>query len=220
MIDVCKSENKKLSIGYRMHYDITTREIKRMAEELPFGPIKYLHAAAGFTAGPWMYDNWRLKKDYGGGALMDMGVYSIQAARYSTGLEPISVISAQDLTFDKERFKEIDQILTFQLEFPGNIYANLMTSFACSINDLDVTASEGWYRLKPFSSYRGVKGESKKGLIDYPSINQQAAHMDDFALSIENDTKPLVPGGEGLKDMIIVDAVKEAAKSNNKINLN
>jgi len=217
MIDICRRENKKLSVGYRMHYDITTREIMNMADTLPFGPIKYLHAAAGFEAGPGMYDNWRLDKKYGGGALMDMGVYSIQAARYSTGLEPVSVISAQDLTFDKENFKDVDQAMTFQLEFPGDIYANLMTSFDCRINDLSVTASKGWYRLKPFSGYKGVKGESKDGPINFPSINQQAAHMDDFALSIENDTKPLVPGEEGLRDMIIVDAVKKASKSNSKI---
>ena len=34
MISVCKNENRKLSIGYRMHYDLTTQKIKEMADIL------------------------------------------------------------------------------------------------------------------------------------------------------------------------------------------
>jgi glucose-fructose oxidoreductase len=219
MIEVCKSENRKLSIGYRMHYDLATRRIMEMAKEKPYGQVKYVHAGAGFTAPPHMYDNWRFDKELGGGAIMDMGVYSIQAARYSIGAEPIALISAQDITYDKDNYNDVDQGMIFQLEFPDNIYANLMTSFACSINELSVTAERGWYRLKPFSGYRGVKGESKKGPITFPSINQQAAHMDDFAYSIESDTTPLVTGDEGLKDMIVVDSIREFLQNKERVEL-
>ena len=219
MISVCKNENRKLSIGYRMHYDLTTQKIKEMAKEQPFGKIKYIHAAAGFTAPPHMYSNWRFNKELGGGAMMDMGVYSIQAARYSIGTEPLAVLSALDTTYDKENYKNVDQGMIFQLEFPDNIFANLMTSFACRINDLNITTEKGWYRLKPFSSYKGVKGESKLGPINFPSINQQAAHMDDFAYSIENDTNPLVPGEEGLRDMIIVDGIRKSLIIKDRVDL-
>lgn len=219
MIEACKRANRKLSIGYRLHYDLATRKIIEMAKDQPYGPIKYIHAAAGFTMPEKMYGHWKQKKEYGGGALMDMGVYSIQAARYSSGMEPSTVISAQDITFDRENYKGVDQALTWQLEFPNNITANLMTSLACGINDLSVTATEGWYKLKPFSGYRGVKGESKDGPIVFPSVNQQAAQMDDFALSIENDTEPGVPGGEGLKDMLIVDAIKKSLETKSRVEI-
>src|SRR5690606_42043699 len=64
----------------------------------------------------------------GGGAMYDMGVYCINAARYCTGMEPVAV-QAWDETARRDLFKGVDETMRFRLEFPDDIVADCVTSF-------------------------------------------------------------------------------------------
>lgn len=217
MIAACKEENRMLSIGYRMQFEPTTQEAIRFQRENVFGDIMFVSAGAGFRER--REEQWRLKKAMGGGALMDMGVYSLNGARYAIGEEPISV-TAQEFKTRPELFSEVDEIVTWQLEFPSGAVANLTTSFASGMNYLEAQFRRGWYRLSPFQAYRGIKGESSQGPLDFPVINQQAAQMDETAQCIMEDKPMRVPGEEGLRDMIVVDAIyKSIANGGEKIML-
>lgn len=216
MIEACEKAGVKLSIGYRMQFEPTTQEIIRIGREKVYGDLKYVGASAGYTHGNG--NHWKCMKEMGGGAMMDMGVYPLQGARYATGEEPVSV-TAQTFVNRPDMFHEVDETTTFQLEFPSGVAANLHTSFYSSINYLHVVGAKGWYRLDPFSSYRGIKGDSTNGPLDYPVINQQAAQMDEVAECVR-DNKPMrVPGEEGLKDMIVVDAVYKSLATGKKVSL-
>lgn len=217
MIAAAKKANRTLSIGYRMQYEPTTQEVIRYQRENVFGDMMYVTAGAGYRES--RADHWKLKRSMSGGALMDMGVYSLNAARYATGEEPISV-TAQSFKSRPELFKEVDETVTWQLEFPSGAVANLSTSFATSMNYLEARFQKGWYQLKPFQSYRGIKGESKLGKLDFPIINQQAAQMDETALRIMENQPLRVPGEEGLADMVVVDAIwKSIARNGAKVKL-
>ncbi len=105
MIDACKANGVMLSIGYRLHFDLNTIEIMKLAKEQPYGPVKYVQSEAAFAMGNNL-DAWRLNRDLaGGGAIMDMGIYCIQAARYATGEEPIA-IRAQEIKTDWKNSKK------------------------------------------------------------------------------------------------------------------
>ena len=67
----------------------------------------------------------------GGGALMDVGIYAIQAARYSIGKEPLSV-TAREYKNDYKKFSEVDETITWQMEFPGGHISNSSTSYSIS----------------------------------------------------------------------------------------
>ena len=71
---------------------------------------------------------------------MDMGVYCIQGALYSTQEEPISA-TAQKYQPDNEFFREVPESVTFQLEFPSGAVANLTTSFGIRTNLLYVACT-------------------------------------------------------------------------------
>ena len=155
----------------------------------------------------------------GGGAMMDMGVYPLNAARYITGLEPVSV-TAQKFTNLPEVYNEVDEITTFQLEFPNGAVANLITSFHANYGYIRSTAEKGWFGLEPFQAYSGIKGNSSQGPIEYPQINQQAAQMDEVAVCIRENKPMRVPGEEGLLDMIVVDGIRESwARNGEKVML-
>jgi len=216
MIAACKENNVGLSIGYRMHYESNTQHIMQLGQEEKLG--KVLHISCGAAYRHTNYDSWKVKKDMGGGSMMDMGVYPLQAARYSTGMEPLSV-TAQSFQIRSDKITEVDEATTFQLEFPGGAIANLSTGFHASFNYLRVSTQQGWFQLEPFSGFGGIKGKSSQGEINSPNINQQARQMDEDAVSFSKGETPRVPGEEGLKDMLVVDAVYEAARTGKKISV-
>ncbi len=214
IIEACNKNNVKLSIGYRMQHETNTKKITNWAKTKPYGDIQKVISEAGYNGGT--INPWKLKKEMGGGAIYDMGVYSINAARYSTGMEPLAFTATQS-TNRPEIFTEVDETTSFKMEFPGGIMVDGKTSFGESLNLLEVTAEAGWYRLKPMQSYSGVQGKTSDGKQLPPmGKNQQALQMDDDALAIINDTEVMVPGSEGLKDIHIVQKINESAASNSK----
>jgi len=152
----------------------------------------------------------------GGGALYDMGVYPINAARFATGMEPIAV-SAQHETTRPKVFTEVDETTLFTLYFKGGITAQCATSVGKNMNTLRVNCKKGWYELKPMQYYNGVKGETSDGKkLNKTIANQQAAQMDNEALSIINSKGPKVPGEQGLMDIAVVEAALKSAANNGK----
>lgn len=218
IIDTCKKNKVKLSIGYRMQHEPNTQTIMRYAEEKPYGKITSVKAEAGYREG--RSDHWKQKKEMGGGALYDMGVYSINGIRYATGEEPEAVISARHETTRPEIYSEVDETTYFKLQFPGGMIADGATSFGRGMNHLKVDAEKGWYELRPFQAYNGVRGKTSDGiLLDKRIANQQARQMDNDALAIKEKRAVRVPGEEGLRDIRIVEAIYESARRGKSIKL-
>lgn len=214
MVDAAKDNNVKLSIGYRLQHEPNTREIIRLAKEQPHGPVRLVTTAAGYFDG--RTDHWKQKKEMGGGVMYDMGVYPLNAARYSVGEEPIAVM-AQQFTNRPEIYKDLDETSMFQLEFPGGAIAQCVASFGMGMNYLHATYAKGNASLIPFQGYSGVQGQTPDGPLDPAGGNQQARQMDDDALAILNDTPVLVPGEEGLRDIRVVEAVYRSAKLGKRV---
>lgn len=217
MIDACNRNNVKLSIGYRMHHEPNTQKIIQFRKERTYGNVIKVEAAAGYFDS--RTDHWKQKKKMGGGCTYDMGVYPLNAARYSTGLEPIAV-SARATTTRPAIYTEVEETMAFDLEFPGGVTALCETSLGKSMNDLNVTCSKGWYKLSPFQSYSGIDGVTSDGVKLNVSIpNEQALQMDDDALAIMNGTPMLVPGEEGLRDIRVVEAIYRSVAQKGKVKI-
>jgi len=215
MIDACSKNKVQLTIGYRMQHEPVTQKIIKWRTTKPYGTIKSLYAEAGFYSNPQDLTNWRLHKELGGGAMFDMGVYTLNAARYSTGLEPISV-SAKQYSNRADIFIA-DETTEYELTFPNDIKATCKTTFGANINTLKVDCEKGWYQLSPMQSYTGVGGTTNDGKILSPfQGNQQAKQMDNDALAIINKTTPIVPGQEGMRDIKVVEGIFTSAANNGK----
>ena len=212
MIAACKAAGRMLSIGYRLHFEPHTMEVMRLGQQHVFGKVTSMDTANGFyyNGDP---NAWRLKKAMsGGGGLMDMGIYAIQGARYTIGQEPVSVKATQEKT-RPQLFKDVDETVFWELEFPGNIKVKGKSSYNNNWGYLKAQAERGWFQLEPAYGYGPILGKSSKGDINFPQINQQAAQMDDFALCVKLKKPTRVPGEEGLKDMRVVDAIYRSLDS-------
>ena len=215
MIDSCHKNNVQLTIGYRLQHEPVTQSIIKMSQSKPYGNIQSLYAEAGFHNSARNHKHWKLHKTLGGGAMMDMGVYPLNAVQYATGLEPLAV--SAKIENSRPEILTADETTFFKLEFPDGITANCKTTFAENINKLKVDCERGWYQLKPMQSYRGVTGETSDGKKFTPfNGNQQANQMDDDSLAIMKNNSPLVPGEEGLRDVRVVEAIFESASKDGK----
>jgi len=214
MIAACKEAGKMLSIGYRLHFEPHNLEMMRIGKEKPFGNIRRLVAENGFSGA----QGWRLdKKLAGGGPLMDVGIYCVQGCRYTTGMEPIAVRAQEGPKTDPEKFKTVEESLTWQMEFPNGIVANCKTSYSENLNILRAEAENGWAELSPAYAYGGIKGRTSKGEMNLASVNQQARQMDDFALAIKNNRPTPVPGEMGRQDVKILQAIYKAMKTGERV---
>jgi len=212
MIDACAKAGVKFYIGYRLHFEPHTRELIRMREAGEFGKVMHVNNYAGFKIGD--PTQWRLKKSLaGGGAMMDVGVYSLNGARYCTGEEPVWV-TAQESKTDPVKFKEVDETITFQLGFPSGIIANCGCTYNFNhVESLKLMGEKGWAELNPSFGYGPIRGTTHLGALDQPDVNHQAYQMDGIAECIlNNKPDPNVTGQEGLKDMVVVDAVYESIR--------
>ena len=234
MISACKQAGVQLAIGYRLHYEPYNLEMKRLGQEKIFGTVRYLEAGLGYQTINFEGANadkdfdinspneWRLNKKWsGGGALMNLGVYCVQASRYILGENPVSVTAQYGTVHDAKRFAQVEETILWQAQFPGGAVANCNTSYGYSIDGLYASAENGFFELSPAISYGPFKGRSSNGEMHFDDINQQAAQLDGIGkLLLEN--KPLpdhISGKEGLTDLRVIEAIYKAANTNSKVEI-
>lgn len=220
MIKACKDAGVQLAVGYRLHYEPFNMEIKRLGQEKVFGQVRIMEASNGFKAGnPNM---WRLKKALsGGGPLMDMGIYALQATRYVTGEEPLAVTAQFGPVTNKEMFSEVEESVLWQLEFPSGATSSSTSSYNANIGKFYAAADKGFFELNPAYGYGPLKGRTSNGELDLPIVNHQTAQMDGIGkVLLENKMLPdHITGEEGLKDIRIMMAIYEAARTGKRISL-
>ena len=232
MIKACADHKVQLAIGYRLHYEPTHLEIKRLGQEKVFGKVRYIESSLGYKT----YDTldtttivdindrneWRLnKKLSGGGPLMDLGIYCIQISRYTLGEEPIAVTAQYGTVNNKNRFSETEESISWQMEFPSGATANCNTSCGYNIDRFYATADEGFFELSPALSYGPYEGRTSQKQLKFPPILQQKTQMDEICkLLLENKKLPNhIAGEEGLKDMKVINAIYKAADTGKKISI-
>jgi predicted dehydrogenase len=218
MIAACRQANVKLMVGYRSRFQPHNQLAIQMTRDQELGTTKVIESMKGFNIGN--PDQWRLNRELaGGGSLMDIGVYAVNATRYLTGEEPTEVTAMEYSTPDDPRFREVEELLNFQLRFPSGILATCVSSYGSGHNRYRVTATRGWLELEPAISYSGQQmrvsqgGRVEERVPPTPPKDQFAGQLDHLAESVINDTEPICAGEDGLADLRVIEAIYAAAKS-------
>jgi glucose-fructose oxidoreductase len=212
MIAGCKKANVQLGIGYRMHYDLFRRELMRLAQTQELGPLMKMSGTFSFVMNQ---HQWRIEKRLaGGGAMMDLGIYIVQAAAQAANANPVSVTAHEEPKQRPDFFKETEETIKFTLNFANGATCEGTTSFNGSGNSFRAEGSKGWFEMSRGAfSYSGGVGQTSHGPLSYQWINQQAAQMDDFADCVLSGRKTPVSGDMGRSHMAIITAVYEAARN-------
>ncbi len=217
MIAACEAAKRQLGVAYRCQFELHHREAMRFAREQVFGPLQHIDAGFGFAIGD--PKQWRLRGNLaGGGALMDVGVYALQACRYLAGQEPVEV-AALEIKTDPVKFAEVDETITWTMKFPSGMTANCLTTYKFNgREDFTAWGTKGRFGMKPcygYSNHTGWTSDPKIPLA-FPQTNHFVAEMDAFSLAIL-EGKPFEPSGkEGLLDLLVVEAIYKSIASGKK----
>ena len=226
MIAACRQAGKKLMLGYRSRFEPHNMEAIRLARSGTIGKLRYFRSEHGFVARD--PNAWRMKRaQSGGGSLMDIGIYALQAARYMTGEEPVAVFAKETTDRRDPRFREVEDMIDFQLEFPSGVIGSCMSMYSANRNQFVLMGEKGRIELEPATAYSGQRmwvgaERSDKTLVTPPPVpyaNQWVGQLDHMSQCVKENRETIVPGEEGLRDIRIIEAVYRSAREQKRIGL-
>ena len=194
----------------------------RLRELLDEGRIGELRSMAGFFS---YYNinpaNIRNKIDAGGGALMDIGCYLIQAARFAFAQEPTRVVAS----IDRDPQMRTDRLTSAILDFPGG-----QSIFTCSTQlvpyqRIHFLGSKGRIELeipvntapdRPTRLFIDSGADLFGGGITtetFPACDQYTLQGDAFSKAILDNTEVPVPVEDAIKNMAVIEAIFRSGES-------
>jgi predicted dehydrogenase len=214
MHEACDDNEVHLMIAYRLHFDPTTLEARRLALQ-EIGEQRFITAA--FSQRVKAGDIRLLPHDRGGGPLYDIGVYCINAARYLFDDEPVSV-SALGTRNRDDRFADVDATVAATLQFPHNRVASFVCSFDGHAEDrVLVVGTQGSITVEPAFSHSAALGWALRSGEDASRSRRREAHdqfspeLDHLARCIVDGHRPEPDWREGKADVRIVRAMLRSA---------
>jgi glucose-fructose oxidoreductase len=202
MMEACRRAGRRLLIGYRLHYEPHNIEFARIARQRVFGNFTRMSGANAFDMGmdPAAEGGWRLDpKLSGGGALMDMGVYVVNAA-CMTKVEatPISVTATFGKVTRPQLFSRVEQSIDWTMQFGDGSVAECTTSYAEQVSRFRAEGETGWAQFEdPAFYYDKPLLTTSKGPVNFPQVNEQLAQLDAMAVEISSDTPSAAPAEMG-----------------------
>ena len=221
MIADAEDGHAKLMIGYRLHLDHGNLQAIDVVNSGKIGEPRIFTSVFSQQVKP---GNSRLKRDVGGGALYDMGVYCINAARYLFRAEPLEVFAWNSSSNDK-RFTEVPEMTSAVLKFPDERIASFTSSFGAAARSVfEVIGTKGVLRMDPaYEMAEAIKFEITTGgrtiRKTFKKSDQFAPELVYFSNCILNNKEPQPSGREGLADVRIIRALIESAETNRPVSI-
>jgi predicted dehydrogenase len=223
MIAAAQENQVKLMIAYRLHFDAANMQAVEIVNSGQIGTPRFFNSIfAQQTEG----GNSRMKAESGGGTIEDIGIYCINAARYIFKAEPISVL-ATSASNGEERFREVAEMTSAILHFPGDRLATFTCSFgAAKISTYQVIGTAGNLSVEPaYAAQSHIQhvlslddGQPKQERSFEPH-DQLAAVFTYFSDCVIRDKEPEPSGIEGLIDIKIINALKESIETGRFVSL-
>jgi predicted dehydrogenase len=220
MIAACRAANVKLMIAYRLRYEPTTLKAIKLVRDGNLGTIQGFNSANGFNIAP---GEWRSTKELGGGgSLLDMGIYSLNASRYLTGEEPDKFVAMVSTVDHDGRFDTVEESTAWTMKFPSGALASCNTTYGAQMPGYyKIFGSKGWMEgtfgydhVLLRASYSPGEGQP---MVHIDEVNpsrdpyQFVLQADHFTQCILENKTPRTPGEEGLRDMQHIQSIYRAA---------
>lgn len=221
MVATAADAGIRLMTAYRLHFETANL---RAIDRIRNGEIGQPRIFSSLFTQQVRDGDIRTQAELGGGALFDMGIYCVNAARYLFQAEPLEV-SAFRITGTDPRFAHTDEMTSAILRFPGERIAQFTASLGASaVSEFRVIGSEGDLRLDGAFGYHEaseefltVDGKTKRTTT--PQHDQFGAQLEYFSKCIIEERTPEPSGEEGLIDVQVMEAIVQAAALGRKVAL-
>ena len=217
MVETCQAAGKKLMIAYRCQYEPVNLHAIQLISDGKLGKIQAIESANGFVE---KLGEWRLnRKLAGGGPLMDVGIYSLNACRFLTGEEPEHLEGYASVIDKDGRFSDVEENIGWTMRFPSGVVASCNTTYGANMPGfVRVHGSQGMLHLEPAFGYEGL--HLKADIHDEPGIDdlnpapdpaQFVREADYFSDCVLQNIEPKTNGAEGMRDMQYISQIYKSA---------
>jgi predicted dehydrogenase len=221
MIRAANEAGVRLMIAYRLHFEPANLSAVELARSGELGDPRFFTSEFSYQV---KGGNIRTRAEVGGGALWDIGIYCVNAARYLLRDEPVEAF-AMAMPARDERFQGVDEGWSCTLRFPGGRLASFTVSFdASATSRYRLVGTRGHVTLDPAYEYQGklvrtvTIGDASRRKTFGPT-DQFAPELVHFARCVRDGVEPGPSGLEGLADVRIVEALLESARANRPLRL-
>ncbi|HSX50829.1 MAG TPA: Gfo/Idh/MocA family oxidoreductase [Cellvibrio sp.] len=194
---------------------------KQLVDEGRIGKLYAVHSH--FSYNNREPNNIRNKADWGGGALLDIGCYSISLSRWLFNEEPTQVLGH----ITPLPGEEVDCLTSAIMEFSAGSASFTAATKVEPIQYAEAIGDEGsLYIERPFYNDSSepvqrvrITRSRVQEIIEVPDHNHYGAMGDAFALSIFNNSPVPTPLSDAISNMRVVDAIFNSAAERKWVSL-
>ena len=194
---------------------------KQLVDEGRIGKLHAVHSH--FSYNNREADNIRNKPEWGGGALLDIGCYSISLSRWLFNEEPTQVLGQ----ITPMPGQDVDCLTSAIMEFSAGSASFTAATKIEPIQYAEAIGDEGsLYLERPFYNDSNepvqrlrVTRNRVQEVIEVPDRNHYGAMADAFALSIFNNSQVPTPLADAIANMRAIDAIFKSAAERKWITL-
>jgi predicted dehydrogenase len=222
MIRAAERADVRLMTAYRLHFEHANLRAVEIVEEGRIGEPRFF--SAQFAMDVTDKGNIRLQEELGGGTLYDLGIYCLNAARSVFRDEPEEVFALSARGRDR-RFREVDEMTSAVLRFPGDRLATLTSSFgSADVSSYEVVGTKGSLRVDPAYEYADalehrLKIGDQTERREFGRRDQFGPELVYFSDCVQRHRDPEPSGWEGLADVRVIEALYRSARTGRRVTL-
>lgn len=220
MIDACNDNGVHLEVCFLLRFHPFYTEIKQLIEYGELGEIVEARATLlkqyNIEEGLWRRDPARS----GGGVLMDIGSHTIDLLMYLLG----DVLKVIALTNSQVTGWEIEDTATVLMQMQSGVQAIVDTSFAIPYSEsmLEVYGTKGSAFVTVTSSQQWgsriyIHDSVRSDLKPYENLYKP--QVEHFSRCVSNKEETITPGIAGLKNIQVISAAYESARTGKFVSL-
>lgn len=206
MIRECEINQVKLMEAFMYRYSDRTQKVMEVLQSGRIGSVKYINSSFRFLLD--REDDFRWQPGQGGGSLYDVGCYPVNFAGMITGAHPVA------MTGDYVLKNGVDAIFSGVLKYDNGIIATINCGFNAFLRVYsEIVGTKGVLEIPDtfFGNAGSIAVITNAGREEIPVVesDRYRLQIEDFADAIMKDRQPLVRVTETIRNMRVIDQLRE-----------
>jgi predicted dehydrogenase len=218
MTAACRDARVALAEAFMYRHHPQTLKVKELLDAGAIGTLRFLRGSFSF---PLVRPNdVRLRPEWGGGCLWDVGCYPLSFARFLVGREPVRVFGSQVLGPTG-----VDETFAGQVEFPGDVLFQLDAGFRSQVRaEMELAGTGGTIRVRhpwrPEQDYPLLlTRETQTEEIKVPGEDRFLLEIEDLEQVVRTGKAPRVSLADSRANVAALAALQRSAREGKPVEL-
>ncbi len=218
MAAACREAGVVLAEGFMYRHHPQTLRVKQLLDEGAIGALRYLRGA--FTFELTRPNDVRLRPEWGGGCLWDIGCYPVSFARFLVGAEPLGVFGSQVLGATG-----IDETFAGQAVFPGDVLFQFDAGFRSPMRaEMELAGTKGSIRVHhPWRPEQDhpllLSRDGRTEEIAVPGEDRYLLEIEDVCAAVRTGRPPLLSLADSRANVAALLAFLRSAREGRPVRL-